>query len=663
MKKHLLLAALCCTATASLQAAPAKTGGPITMQKLLAEMTDLKSMAEFPAPAFTTRQFSSYDRAATTPGGKNWFANGDSNQYLRVEDRAGRKEWVMMDAKGPGAVVRMWSANPNGNLRIYIDGNTAPALEGKMSDLLGGQSALLPKPLSGMRARGYNLYFPILYARSCKITSDANGFYYLVNYRTYAAGTPVVSFNSAQLNTLQPAIKRAATLLGEPRAAGIWPRQVNLLNLRLAPGATAPLARASGMQAITQLLMRPAPGTSEAALRGVVLRMSFDGQNTVEVPLGDFFGTAPGRDAFTSLPLGITSDGEMWSNWVMPFQRSARVWLHNMGNSTVLLKGQIGLAPYRWTPNSMHFYAGFRSRYDIATRPMTDLNFLQSSGQGVFAGLSYAIDNPTRAWWGEGDEKIYVDGEKFPSFFGTGTEDYFGYAWSNPERFTHAYHNQPRAEAPGNYGRSSNNRFHIIDRIPFRKNLRFDMEMWHWEDVKVNLATVAYWYARRGASATFPALRRADLTVRPMPPFFLPKVAGAIEGEEMEVVAKTAQVATQSWMGTSGEGQLWWHGAPAVGDRLVLRFKVPQAGTYRVFGRFIKAKDYGIAQLAINGQNAGAPLDFYNDVVKVSDQIELGTFDLKAGANEFSATITGANPQAENGHLFGLDYLLLKPAT
>ena len=46
--------------------------------------------------------------------------------------------------------------------------------------------------------------------------------------------------------------------------------------------------------------------------------------------------------------------------------------------------------------------------------------------------------------------------------------------------FTHAYHAQPRCDGPGNYGRTSVNRFDIIDRIPFTKDFKFDMELWHW---------------------------------------------------------------------------------------------------------------------------------------------------------------------------------------
>ena len=91
--------------------------------------------------------------------------------------------------------------------------------------------------------------------------------------------------------------------------------------------------------------------------------------------------------------------------------------------------------------------AGGRAR-SSATRPFRDWHLARIEGQGQLVGTLLNVENPPgAAWWGEGDEKIYVDGERFPSLFGTGTEDYFGYAWSTPERFAHAYHAQTRAPA------------------------------------------------------------------------------------------------------------------------------------------------------------------------------------------------------------------------
>ena len=101
----------------------------VTLKSLLGEITDLEKLTRFPpSPPYASRQSSSYDRASTSPSDPStWFANGDSGHYLRVEETAnGRKEHVMLDAAGPGTVVRIWSANPDGTLRIYIDGAEKP---------------------------------------------------------------------------------------------------------------------------------------------------------------------------------------------------------------------------------------------------------------------------------------------------------------------------------------------------------------------------------------------------------------------------------------------------------------------------------------------------------------------------------------------------------
>jgi hypothetical protein len=95
---------------------------------------------------------------------------------------------------------------------------------------------------------------------------------------------------------------------------------------------------------------------------------------------------------------------------------------------------------------------------------------------------------------------------------------------------------------------------------------------------------------------------------------------------------------------------------------MVLAFTVPQAGPQRVLARFAKGRDFGIAQFAINGEKAGPPVDFYSDQYVLTGEIELGTFDLKAGENRLTATIVGANDKAEKNYMLRIDYLNLKPA-
>jgi len=419
-----------------------------------------------------------------------------------------------------------------------------------------------------------------------------------------------------------------------------------------------------GPAAITRVVLRAQAGDLEAALRGLVLKVTFDGQATIASPLGDFFGSAPGINPYASLPLGMAEDGTMYCHWVAPFQDSAVIELTNHSGQDVTLSGEMTVSDYRWTESSMHLHAKWRAEFDVPTRPMQDWNYLTAQGRGVFVGVAFAIDNPVKDWWGEGDEKIYVDGEAFPSHFGTGTEDYYGYAWCWPGLFTHAYHAQPRCDGPNNYGRTSVNRFHILDRIPFTRDFKFDMELWHWnETCKVNMAVVAYWYARPGATDRFKAIRAEDTELRSMPVYVVPRVAGAIEGEGMRIVRVAGTAEPQGWDGVSGGSHLWWHAGMKPGDVLTVGFPAPKQGRYRVLGHFLRARDYGIHRLAVNGQKTGDPIDFYNPTVEPSKEMDLGVYTLKEGENEFSVTIVGANDKAEKAYMFGLDYLLLKPVS
>jgi hypothetical protein len=644
----------------------------VTLRGLISEMADLERLAVLPDPPYSTRQFSSYDRASKSPDQeeKLWFANGDQGHYLRVEETAGRKEYVMMDAEGPGAIVRIWSADPKGTLRIYLDGAAEPVLAAPMADLLTGKVKPFVPPIAGERSRGTNLYFPFSYQTHCKVTSDASPFYYHVNCRTYPKTTTVESFAMGKLAELQRDLDRAALALNEPqRAAPRGPTQKRAIFApRVAPGETKQLFEIKAGGAIREIRLNLGAENSEEVLRGCVLLGVFDGEEkpSVWAPVGDFFGSAPGLNPYQSLPLGMLGGGEMYCHWVMPFEKSAVFSLVNRSSREVVARVgcQWGLFP--WSDRSLRFHARWRAEHEMATRPMRDWTYLDCSGQGIFVGDALAVANPVKAWWGEGDEKIYVDGEKFPSHFGTGTEDYYGYAWSSNKTFNHAYHNQTRADGPGNSGHVSVNRWHIFDSIPFTSSFKFDMEIWHWNPTcKVSYAATSYWYSRPGGSDKGVEYAAADLRVPALPDRAAARVKDAIEGEGLKVLAKSGMADAQemdSFEGNwSGGAQLWWReGKP--GDELKLELPSPAAGRYHVLLVLTKAIDYGIHQLSINGEKAGPPVDLFNRGVVQYGPLDLGVFALKDGPNELSVKIVGTNPEARpQNYMFGLDYLLLKP--
>jgi hypothetical protein len=220
----------------------------------------------------------------------------------------------------------------------------------------------------------------------------------------------------------------------------------------------------------------------------------------VQAPLGDFFATGPGLTPYQSLPFSVGKDGDCVSRWPMPFRDSAMLVVQQSPG----IEGELWVEPWPWTERTLHFHADWRPEASVATRPLRDLRMLEVAGSGLFVGTLFNLTNPAGAkWWGEGDEKMWVDGETFPSLFGTGTEDYFGYAWSTPERFSHPFHAQTRAGTGRFDGAFSVNRFHTLDAVPFTKEFAFDLELWHLDDTRVSWSAMTYYYARPGCGGYF----------------------------------------------------------------------------------------------------------------------------------------------------------------
>ena len=218
----------CAAFSAIVLLAAVDTRADVALEALLGEMTDYAAVARWPQPEFTCKQASSYDRATVAPDKPGWFANNDQNQFIRVETNRGRTEKVMLDADGPGCIVRFWlttSGNKKGTLRFYLDGAAEPALSFPAYDLLGGGLKIGPplvQPHPGYRPDGNggnNFYLPISYAKHCKITWEEAGDgarYYQINYRTYAPGAAVRTFTRAALEAARPAVERVNKALQAP---------------------------------------------------------------------------------------------------------------------------------------------------------------------------------------------------------------------------------------------------------------------------------------------------------------------------------------------------------------------------------------------------------------------------------------------------------------
>jgi hypothetical protein len=106
--------------------------------------------------------------------------------------------------------------------------------------------------------------------------------------------------------------------------------------------------------------------------------------------------------------------------------------------------------------------------------------------------------------------------------------------------------------------------------------------------------------------------------------------------------------------------QLWWTGAGPK-DKLLLAMPVMADGRYEVVVHLTKAIDYGIVQFSVDEQQAGDPIDLFNNGVVPTGPISLGKFDLSQGQHTLTVEIIGANPAAKKSYMFGIDRIDLEP--
>jgi len=561
MKKKLILSALI-IAFAILFSC---TNEKITLESLLQEMTDREVLTCFPAPSYTVKQFSSYDQRSISADKEGWFANSDYTHFIREETNNGRREFVLLDTDGPGAIVRYWmtfagAGASEGTLRIYIDNESQPVIEDSVLKVLSG-GLLAEKPLStsvspktDYQRRGHNLYLPLPYAKHCKITYECDSIiiennhrkpsvYYNINYRTYKKGTQVESFSRDILDRAVSVIKSTAENLKNPEIDISQTKRFPQSKI-LHPGDTLIINIDSKYKAIRKLLINLDAKDIKQALRSTVLSVSFDGMQTVWCPIGDFFGTGYQIYQSNTWYSEVRQDGLMISRWVMPFREKCLVKIINYGSQKINLDAAVHISDYTWVKSSMYFGTSWHEYYHLNSwlpeENQTDswhfdVNYVTLEGQGLYAGDALTVFNTADAWWGEGDEKIFVDDDIFPSCIGTGTEDYYGYAWCRPEIFSHPFIAQPAGNGNFHPGMTINMRYRSLDVMPFNHKIRSDIEMWHWAKTTINFAMTAYWYAKPGFSSNIKPepeavknhvnLKRTDI----YPPILNDQ--GVIEGE------------------------------------------------------------------------------------------------------------------------------------
>jgi hypothetical protein len=652
----------------------------LTYVDLARHLWDPETVALLPHESEKGAEFSSYDRASkideATGRYSNWGANEDQMGVLRMEGANS----VFAEMKGPGCIWRIWSAAPgDGHVRVIIDGK--PAIDLPFTSYFDGKTAPFNRPnLVYVAARGHNNYTPIPYQHSCKIVASPNwGGFYQVSYTTFPDGTQVPSFSMDGVDNA--ALDEANAKLG---ARGECPKPVVTFknffqDVTLTAGNSAVVAKIEGPLAITEFTAKvadlPASPADQKFLRDLAIKITWDDdtQPAVWAPFGDFFGTAPGANKFQSLMSGLKADGTWYSYWWMPFAKSAKIELVNDSDAPVHV--DFNLTTTRLS-HPMADYGRFHAKWhrdaflpDDLDRTV-DWTILKTEGRGRYVGTMLHIWSKDAGWWGEGDEKFFVDGEKFPSSFGTGSEDYFGYAWCDFHLFDQAMHGQSLAQEH-NDGHTSVHRWQLADNVPFQKSFDGSIEKYFANTRPTLYAATAYWYLAPGGTDPYqpvPAADRDAYWVNPITAMQWPAGWDGIDAASMEVRASsggrhgvyvTDEYAKDWPAGLNRHLALWIEGK--VGDTLddkVHWMRWP-AGKYDFSLHFIKRPDGGIVQVYWNGAKIGAPVDLYAPTPTPFD-FDLGTFDTQGGIQALKFEITGANPGAKPGHSVALDSVRFK---
>lgn len=292
------------------------------------------------------------------------------------------------------------------------------------------------------------------------------------------------------------------------------------------PGETFTMAEIDGSGAIQHIWMTPTGNW-----RFSILRIYWDDEKepSVECPVGDFFGMGWGEYApLNSLAVCVNPGSAFNCYWTMPFRKKCRITMENINNEQAMnLYYQIDYTETEVPDEVAYFHAQWRRSNPNTTSDYTVVDNIK--GKGHFVGMYMAWQVNNNGWWGEGEVKFFMDGDKeFPTICGTGTEDYFCGSYNFDRNgkyveFSTPYAGLHQVIRPDGTYRSQERfgmyRWHITDPVRFEKDLKITMQDLGWRHggrylpQQSDIASVAYWYQRE-PHAPFPKLPKwEDLEV------------------------------------------------------------------------------------------------------------------------------------------------------
>jgi hypothetical protein len=402
----------------------------------------------------------------------------------------------------------------------------------------------------------------------------------------------------------------------------------------------------------------------------MLLRIYYDGNTrpAVEAPVGDFFANCFGkRTEVVSLPV-IVEDADSYNCfWRMPFRKSVRIEIVNESEKALrLLYYNIDwIKKDSISEDTPYFYAQYRQEYPVEQGK--DYVILETEGKGHFVGTVLAVRTRSPAWFGEGDEKIYIDGEQKASIWGTGTEDYFLSAWglrkTSTPYFGTSYFDQWGIVG----GHTAAYRWHLNDPIVFNTKIKVSLEhfgwispdenpknvMNSWNERQDDFSSVAFWY--QTGAPTFLA-RAPHAKERTLPSL-----------ERVHVLAKDftehkhhgpGKASAQPLGELYPQPQLLYQPESVENGWIEIPIEVKKKEPLRLVLNCTRAPDYGRYQILLDGVKIGHPIDLYNDKV---DNFEFQPMDFwpEPGTYTLRLECVGKNAKSEGCNL-GLESVNLR---
>jgi len=332
----------------------------------------------------------------------------------------------------------------------------------------------------------------------------------------------IIFLNSEVLEAQLDAISRKLSGHRMRNSSGLFDPESNIDAFHIDPGETIILAELDGPGEIQHIWFTI--GAHERRYpRTLVFRIYWDEASipSVEAPLGDFFAAGHGMRANVStLPIEVTSYGRALNcYWRMPFYKKAKLTLTNEGEKEVTsCYFYIDWVKFENLPrDSLYFHARYNQEWPV--KPFAPYTVIEIEGDGQYVGTVINLHSAVGSWFGESDDRFYIDGEEEPSIVGTGFEDYISDAW-NLRLFSNLNAGVSIREWNSEDARITAFKWHIMDPIMFKKSLKVEIERRSYVAVENPLAgkteqgefkyrpdfcsSVAFWYQRTIANPNKP---------------------------------------------------------------------------------------------------------------------------------------------------------------